>query len=189
MLYGKAYQALSGLVTKRPYLRRLLRMRTPQTMPTTSTFTQELTDLLGHSRHLEWSGPMTCFHIVDGDTIHVTTASNILTVRLIAIDAPELEFPGSKGEFYASESARLLASYLLGASVDLARDPDLPELDPFQRSLCWVRFHGTNSNVCALMVAHGAARIRNDFPTHLHPFLLPLQARARRFRLGMWARP
>ena len=136
---------------------------------------------------LDWSKPLTCVRVIDGDTIVICDGESIDKVRLAAIDAPELALQGCPAQFYADQARALLATWIEGHAIMLAPEPNQPGPDPYGRSICWLRFAESCSNVNALLVLHGAARVRNDWHTAQHPLLHALQARAKAHRLGMWA--
>src|SRR5215211_8669267 len=79
-------------------------------------------------------------HVIDGDTIVLTTGTH---VRLVQIDAPEL----SGGECYATSSRSTLARLLpAGTRVRLELDPQLERVDRYGRTLAYVRKGAENVN-------------------------------------------
>ncbi len=89
--------------------------------------------------------------VIDGDTIEMTGGDR---VRLVQIDAPELQ----EDECYAAEAAQALRELLpAGSQVRLEPDPDLDEVDRFDRLLRYVHRDGTNVNL--ELVRRGAASV------------------------------
>lgn len=89
--------------------------------------------------------------VIDGDTIEMTGGDR---VRLVQIDAPELQ----EEECYAAEAAQALRELLpAGSQVRLEPDPDLDEVDRFDRLLRYVHRDGTNVNL--ELVRRGAAGV------------------------------
>jgi len=89
--------------------------------------------------------------VIDGDTIEMTGGDR---VRLVQIDAPELQ----EDECYAAEATQALRELLpAGSRVRLEPDPDLDEVDRFDRLLRYVHRDGTNVNL--ELVRRGAAGV------------------------------
>ncbi len=81
--------------------------------------------------------------VVDGDTVKVLVGSRRETVRLIGIDTPELQRPGSHVECGAKAATRALERLALtrdgrGRSVVLRLDPTQDRRDRFGRLLAYV---------------------------------------------------
>jgi len=127
------------------------------------------------------SSGATVDRVSDGDTIVLTDGQH---VRLVQIDAPELE----EHECYAERSARALSALLpSGTSVEIVTDPALDRIDRFGRTLAYVEKGGTNVNlelvregVAAPYFFHGdRGRYADD--------LLQAAREARHDLRGLWA--
>ncbi len=118
--------------------------------------------------------------VVDGDTIEVEGG---VRVRLVQIDAPE----AAEGECWAEESTAVLEELApVGATVRLAADPALDDVDRYGRLLRYV--HRGDTNVNLELVRRGAASVWfYDGERGRHAGLLLDAARgAKRDGLGLW---
>jgi micrococcal nuclease len=126
-----------------------------------------------------------CVDVYDGDTITVRLYSSpqeLTKVRLIGVDAPELE----KGEF--GETAGYYTRSLLdGHKVKLVFDKE--RYDKYGRLLAYVYLEdGTFVN--ARLVEEGYARVASIPPNTAHADEFEaLQAEARKEQRGIWADP
>jgi endonuclease YncB( thermonuclease family) len=81
---------------------------------------------------------------VDGDTLELAEpVDGVSRVRLIGVDAPELEGEGGEPEPYAGEAAAFTASELEGSRVLLELDREAT--DPYERLLAYV-WHGQEAS-------------------------------------------
>ena len=74
--------------------------------------------------------------VIDGDTIKVKTGRGVERVRLIGIDAPEVDHGGTDDDCYGEEAKRYLADILDRESVWLTFDSECE--DNYDRSLAYV---------------------------------------------------
>lgn len=113
--------------------------------------------------------------VFDGDTIEVRTADGELTVRLLAVNAPET------GECYADLSLAHLVETLEGNPVSLESDG----LDQFGRTLAHVFVGDLNVNL--EIVAKGFAMASTPDEGDLHgDEILAAEQNAYEERLGLW---
>jgi micrococcal nuclease len=101
--------------------------------------------------------------VVDGDTLHVLRRDRDVTIRLIGIDAPEVDWYGGEGECFGARAGRFATRLLDGERVRLELDED--RLDPYGRTLAYVYLRdGRMVNV--VLVDEGYATVsiypRND---------------------------
>ncbi|HEX9890936.1 MAG TPA: thermonuclease family protein [Actinomycetota bacterium] len=148
-----------------------------------------LTALLGASCPLEpEQGPSaggssdraTVARVVDGDTVWLEGGEK---VRLIGIDAPEVEHPGQPGECFGDRGTEALRRMVLDRRVRVETDVALR--DPFDRLLAylWVG----NRMVNETLVEHGFAIARRYPPNLRHAARLEAaQRRARAAGRGLW---
>jgi len=122
-------------------------------------------------------------HVVDGDTLVLEDG---VTVRLIGIDAPEVDHPryGKIGEPFGPESAKFLQDLIEGKTVRLEAG-DEPE-DRYHRRLAYVYREADNLFVNRRMVEAGYAETYRRFDFKYKKEFLKLEAKARQQRVGMW---
>lgn len=112
--------------------------------------------------------------VQDGDTITVYARGAPQTrIRLVEIDAPESSQP------YGQKSKQVLSDMVFGKTVRVRSEGE----DRYGRMLS--RIYVGDTDVNAEMVRQGAAWVYTDY--NKDPAFPPLQARARRERLGLWA--
>jgi len=75
--------------------------------------------------------------VVDGDTLHVLRRGRDVTIRLIGVDAPEVDWYGGEGECFGARAGRFATRLLDGERVRLALDDE-----PVDPSDLWL-FHKT----------------------------------------------
>lgn len=119
--------------------------------------------------------------VVDGDTV---TLAGGQRVRLLGIDAPELEKEGRPADFLAHKAKKALADLAQGKSVRL--EYDKLHFDRYQRLLAYVFLEdGTFLN--RELVRQGLARVYTQAPNRArHEDLLAAQREALEARRGIW---
>lgn len=76
--------------------------------------------------------------VLDGDTVMLDRADDLgITIRMIGINAPEIEHPGEPAECFGPEAAAFTASALLGREVVVTYDGG-PEEDIYGRTLAYL---------------------------------------------------
>jgi len=75
-------------------------------------------------------------YVIDGDTIKVMTGRGEERVRLIGIDASEVDHDGNEDECWAEEASDFVREQLEGSSVWLTFDAECE--DHFERTLAYV---------------------------------------------------
>ncbi len=129
--------------------------------------------------------------VVDGDTIVVRRRLATENVRLIGVDAPEMENP-DKGrlapEPYAHESRQCLVELLDAATLRLQFDTPsgAPERDKYGRLLAYV-FQG-DENVNLELVRRGCARAYKRFPHSKMGRFIRLEKLAKKRQVGIWSK-
>jgi micrococcal nuclease len=124
----------------------------------------------------------------DGDTITVSLGGRSEKVRLVGIQAPELQ--DERPEYReAAEAARDFArSALKGKTVTLEVDPRQGDRDRYERLLRYVVLpDGTNLN--EELVRKGYAKVYDRFAFTLKQQFKRSEAEAKRQRLGVWNLP
>jgi micrococcal nuclease len=119
--------------------------------------------------------------VQDGDTLTLTDGRR---VRLLGIDAPELEKEGQPAEFLAHKAKKVLTDLTRGRRVRL--EYDQLRYDRFQRLLAYV-FLEDGTCVNRELVAQGLARVYSQPPnTARQEELLAAQREALEAGRGIW---
>lgn len=112
--------------------------------------------------------------VQDGDTVTAYAPGRPqFRIRLVEIDAPE------SGQPYGRKSRQVLSDLVFGKTVRVREEGQ----DRYGRTLG--RLYVGELDVNAAMVRRGAAWVYTDY--NKDPSFPPLQARARRERVGLWA--
>jgi endonuclease YncB( thermonuclease family) len=125
---------------------------------------------------------------VDGDTLRVRLPSGVERVRLVGIDAPEVNHPDRGKDPYADQSTALLKALVRGKTVRLAADRE--DRDRHGRLLRYVYVEGPDGRWLLAnleMVRRGGARAYRRFPHSLEGEFVRAEEEARRGRRGLWA--
>lgn len=122
-------------------------------------------------------------HVSDGDTL---TLAGGQRVRLLGIDAPELEKEGQPADFLAHKAKKALAELAQGQTVRL--EYDKLRYDRYQRLLAYVHLtDGTFLN--RELVLQGLARVYTMPPNAArHDDLVAAQRQALEARRGIWVK-
>jgi micrococcal nuclease len=120
-------------------------------------------------------------HVVDGDTV---VLANVQKVRLLGIDAPEMEREGKPADFMAHKSKKFLAELVEGKRVRL--EYDRLRYDRYGRTLAYL-FLPDGTNVSREMVLQGLAHVYTVPPNmRFHEELLNAQREAINAHRGIW---
>lgn len=123
-------------------------------------------------------------HVIDGDTFVTGQGER---VRLLGIDAPEVERRDVSGEFFSRESAQWLKQRIEGTNVWLVHGKT--SLDHYDRTLAWVYVSGRQLiNRELLATGHAKLLDRYGLPLHLEHSLREAEATARTEHRGIWNR-
>lgn len=128
----------------------------------------------------EATNEATVSHVVDGDTIKISTGQ---TIRFIGIDTPELHHPKKSVQCFGKEAKDETTKLIFGKHVRLEKD--VSEKDRYGRLLRYVYVDGKMIN--EVLVKQGYARI-NTFPPdvkYANLFLLA-QKEAQNQNRGLW---
>ncbi len=123
-------------------------------------------------------------YVIDGDTVVLANAHEE-HVRLIGIDAPEIDHPdyGRKGEPYGTESADYLRSLVGGKTVRLEGGSE--SKDKYGRTLAYL-YLPDGLFVNRQMVESGYAETFRRFDFTYKQEFLDLEKKARAEKRGMW---
>ena len=114
--------------------------------------------------------PGTIADVIDGDTLKVAFVDpppgirTEETVRLLGIDAPELETPGESDEF-VPEARKFVISYIADSTVYLAFETRWR--GSFRRLLAYV-FTSEGSLLNTELLSRGLASVYNETPCYFH---------------------
>ncbi len=125
-------------------------------------------------------------NVIDGDTIWVRVDGSVKPVRLIGIDAPEIEGPYSDEECFGPEAKDYLESVLEEGAVVLEKDDKVSDRDKYERILRYV-YLPDGELVNSLMVEEGYALVYEVETFKKMEKFLNLEEKARLDEIGMWA--
>jgi micrococcal nuclease len=123
--------------------------------------------------------------VVDGDTLHVRRGDRDVTVRLIGIDTPEVDWYGGEVECFGARAGRFVMRLLDGRTVRLELDRD--RLDQYDRTLAYL-YLPDDRMVNRVLVRRGFARVTIFPPNDRHEdSLRRAEAAARAEGAGLWS--
>lgn len=125
--------------------------------------------------------------VIDGDTLRVDTGAEVLTVRVLAIDTPEVYFGE---ECWGAEASAYAHRVLNAATVQLRTDPTQDTIDKYGRALRYVILRdGRNYSILAAQAGMARAYVYAGNPTLLHPAVAAAEQRAQAADRGLWGPP
>lgn len=132
-------------------------------------------------------GPYVVMHVSDGDTIVVRgEGRKPLTVRLIGVDAPEVDGPYRKAEAGGWEARGFVGSLLRDQPVFLESDPQQGPRDKHGRILAYVY----RANDCVLIngeiIKQGYGESYRRFRFSHREEFARYEQEARKHRRGLW---
>lgn len=120
-------------------------------------------------------------HVADGDTVTLDTGQR---VRLLGIDAPEMEKEGQPADFLAHKAKKYLADLVQGKRVRL--EYDRLRYDRYGRTLAYL-FLPDGTNLSVDMVRQGLAHVYTVPPNmRFREELLAAQREAIGAHRGVW---
>jgi micrococcal nuclease len=123
--------------------------------------------------------------VVDGDTLHVSRGDRNVTIRLIGVDTPEVDWYGGQAECYGARAGRFTRSLLRGERVRL--EYDLERMDAYDRTLAYV-FLDDGRMLNVLLVRRGYATVTIYPPNERHEAeLRAAEDASRRDGAGLWS--
>ena len=117
--------------------------------------------------------PLENIRVVDGDTIQAEAKGKEIKIRLVEIDAPEINQP------FGAQSKNFLNRLLYGKDVTLISQGE----DRYGRTLGEIYANGENAN--ALMIKSGFAWVYDRYVKD-SSFLYKYQDQAKAENLGLW---
>jgi micrococcal nuclease len=131
---------------------------------------------------------VTVMKVIDGDTFDAVASGEGITVRLLAVDAPEAGDNGQRSGCLADAATARTTQLLQVRAVMLLSDPGQPRHDRYGRRLAYVDVEGLD--VGLVLVREGLARAwrDSDRPALRLPAYEDAEQQARADRQGMWSR-
>ena len=125
--------------------------------------------------------------VIDGDTIIVEFGGLEEKVRLLGVDAPEIDWQNKENtECYGVESKEELERISLGDTVSLQRDLLNENRDKYGRLLRYVFLpDGTMAN--ELLIENGFAEHLSYFPISLNDHFATVEQTAKSSNAGLWS--
>ena len=120
--------------------------------------------------------------VFDGDTIAIEDGTR---VRLIGVDAPEVDSPYSNREPFGERSKEFLTALVLHREVYLTEGD--PPHDKYGRALAYVYVDDVLVN--GRMIREGWARAYRQFHHPWRDLFIVYEREARSKGLGMWTKP
>lgn len=172
--------------TPRPPVSPTMRSVTPTTRPTTPAPRVSSTPYPTRPPDLPQARVLT---VIDGDTIEARISNQVITVRILGINTPEVDGPYRDAQCFGREASAFAKSLLSGATVYLERDRVQDDQDEYGR---WLRYvwlaDGRLFNLEA--VEQGFAleyTYERDRPYTMAPLFRAAQRRAQEAQRGLWA--
>lgn len=132
----------------------------------------------------------TCTKVVDGDTLYIKIPDGTdphTKVRLWGVDTPEIAHGGQKAMYFGPEAAKFVRSEVGGKPVRVVLAPN-DTRDRYNRLLAYIYYGQPEEMLNEQLLIEGLAYAD---PRFAHPWkerFLDLEARARRNRVGLWAK-
>jgi endonuclease YncB( thermonuclease family) len=121
--------------------------------------------------------------VTDGDTFHAVVAGAPETVRMIGVDAPEVDWYGGRGECFGPEAGHYAQDQLEGRLVGLAFDVD--HRDRYGRLLAYVTLGPELFNMTLLEEGYAVTLEVLPNTSRANAFRAA-EATARDRRAGLW---
>lgn len=158
--------------------------QTPQTQETTSTPQTQETPVAPET---PVTPPATTYkaYVYDGDTISVYIDGVKTSVRLIGVDAPEIQSDYRDKQCWGYEAKNYLYNLIGGKEITLEADPTQDDTDAYGRLLRYVYYNGELVNHS--LVYNGYAREYTYRYAYRHQASFrDAQEYAKRNQLGLW---
>lgn len=123
---------------------------------------------------------------VDGDTIWVNKEGESIKVRLISINAPEIEHENNVAEEYANEAKEFVCNTLNSANkVELEYDNNSKKEDKYGRTLAWIWVD--DKLLQKLIIKEGLAKVDYVYKEYEYSKeLCMIEKRAVKENKGIW---
>ena len=123
---------------------------------------------------------------IDGDTIKVLINNEKVTVRLLAVNAPETAKENKEAEYYANEASDFTCNKIKKAKkIELEYDPKSDKHDKYDRLLAWVFVDGELLETA--LVKGGYAKVAYLYDDYKYADILKEeQELASAKKIGIW---
>ncbi len=123
---------------------------------------------------------------IDGDTFKVSINNEIKTVRLLAVDTPEIAKPDKEAEYYAEEASEYTCKKIKKAKkIILEYDQNSDKQDKYDRVLAWVFLDGNLLQTD--LVENGYAKVAYLYDEYKYTdIILKKQELASAKNIGIW---
>ena len=134
-------------------------------------------------------GPYEIAHVSDADTVVVRVPGRKpVTVRLIGVDAPEIDGPYRRAEPHGVASREFARSLLEDESVFLESDPSQAEVDRYGRRLAYVHRSRDCLMINGEIIRQGHGESYRKLRFRHRELFARYEQEARINRRGMWKR-
>lgn len=127
-----------------------------------------------------------CLEVIDGDTIRIDLNGLSSKVRLLGIDAPEINDYGAKAEFAGNDASTFLRRMVEGVEVIIKFESKTPSKDKHGRILGYVYISG-DIDIQEELIKVGLARVYKFFNFHNKSRYVKLENIAKKKKLGIWS--
>jgi micrococcal nuclease len=123
--------------------------------------------------------------IVDGDTIKVKMNKKTETVRLLLVDAPEMNDPKSGKQPFAADATIFLTN-LIQSTKTLTLEKDTSSRDPYKRFLAYAYVDG--KSVEQELLENGLVRVYQDPKNEKYlSAYKEIETKAKQKKIGIWS--
>ncbi len=123
--------------------------------------------------------------VIDGDTIRIDMKNRVETVRLLLVDAPEMNDNKYGKQPFADEATTYLR-FLIQSSKTITLEKDVSSRDPYKRFLAYV--YADKKSVQEALLEKGLVRVYQDPKNdkYLKEYK-QIEAEARNKKIGIWS--
>lgn len=123
---------------------------------------------------------------IDGDTAKFVFKGDIITVRFLSINTPEIGNSNIDTEYYGYEASQYTCNILNNAdTIELQYDPKSDKTDKYNRVLAWVFVD--DILLQEKLVSEGYAEVKYVYDDYLYSKqLFELEKIAKNSNIGMW---
>lgn len=123
--------------------------------------------------------------VVDGDTIKVKMKNKTETVRLLLVDAPEMNDPKTGKQPFAEEATTFL-THLIQSSKTLTLEKDASNRDPYKRFLAYA--YVDDKSIEETMLEKGLVRVYQDPKNQKYlDKYKQIESSAKQQKVGIWS--
>ena len=123
---------------------------------------------------------------IDGDTFKVSVNNEIKTIRLLAVDTPEIDKNNKPADYYANEASEYTCKRIKEAKkIVLEYDPNSDKQDKYDRVLAWAFLDG--DLLQSDLVENGYAKVAYLYNDYKYTnVLIQKQELASAKNIGVW---